>query len=199
METNKTQNTNHKNKQPKIKKEHDQKKSATLKQEEKTKQTRQRKYPKPSVPRNASPMKSLKEVQEYLEDLAETFRQLSAEDKLHLLIELGKDAPEFPKQFELPENRVPGCISDAYFIVSEQEGTLFFQGVAKAAISQGFVAILLNCCNGLSKEDFEHIDPLFESFLQQSQVNASMVPSRANAFSNMFTFMKTIAKKIVKQ
>ena len=136
-------------------------------------------------------MNSLKKAQHYLAEISKQVEDLDAEEKLHFLIELGREVPEFPKEYETTENRVPGCISDAYAIAREENGKLFFQAVAHAAVSQGFVTILLNTLNGLTKEEIlEKIEPIIDDFLKKSQINASMVPSRMNAFGNVFRFMQ---------
>lgn len=136
-------------------------------------------------------MNSIEEVRNYLDELVLLLKDLDAEEKLHFLIDLGKEVEEFPKELEQKENQVPGCISEAYFVL-ESSRPIKFQGVAHAVISQGMVGILLKVANGLNVEEFNHLDKILEKFLAESKLNVSMVPSRANAFSNMFNFMKKL-------
>jgi len=142
-------------------------------------------------------MDTLKKTKEYLHQLTEHAKDLDDEEKLHFLIELGKEVPTFNIKEESQKNRVPGCISDAYVICEERNGAIHFKAIAHAVISNGFVSILLHALNGLSKKEIlEKVEPLLEQFLKDSKLNANMIPSRMNAFANIFRFMQKKVREL---
>ena len=89
------------------------------------------------------------------------------------------------------ENRVRGCVSQVYVQGSLQEGKLHWQGDSDAQITKGLLALLMAGTEGLAPGVLVAMSP---AFIQETGLQASLTPSRANGFLNIFKTMQTQAK-----
>jgi cysteine desulfuration protein SufE len=71
------------------------------------------------------------------------------------------------------------------------EGKLHWQGESDAAITKGLLALLIEGLEGLTPAEALAIDP---AFLAATGLQASLTPSRANGFLNIFRMMHAQAK-----
>jgi cysteine desulfuration protein SufE len=74
-----------------------------------------------------------------------------------------------------------------------QEGRLHWQGDSDAAITKGLLALLIEGLEGLTPAQVEALDPVF---LAETGLQASLTPSRANGFLNIFRMMQTQARSL---
>lgn len=103
------------------------------------------------------------------------------------LIWYAKRLKEFPESDKVPENKVPGCVSQVYITAALEEGKVWFQGDSDSALVKGLVALLIEGLNGLTPEEIVQVSP---DFIQDTGLNVSLTPSRANGFYNIFQTMK---------
>lgn len=82
-------------------------------------------------------------------------------ERYQYIIELGRKLPAFPQDWQNDAHRVPGCQSQVWLEVEEQEGRLFFAGASDAAIVQGLVALLLRVYSGRTREEILATEPVF--------------------------------------
>ena len=71
-----------------------------------------------------------------------------------------------------------------------------FQGDSDAQITKGLVALLIAALNGLTPEEVVNLSP---DFIQETQLDVSLTPSRANGFYNIFKTMQQKATPFVGQ
>jgi cysteine desulfuration protein SufE len=105
------------------------------------------------------------------------------------LIWYGQKMGEFPDSDKLPENKVPGCVSQVYVTASLDEGKVMFQGDSDSQLTKGLVGLLIEGLHGLTPSEIVQLTP---DFIQDTGLNVSLTPSRANGFYNIF---KTMQKK----
>lgn len=105
------------------------------------------------------------------------------------LIWYGNKLKDFPESEKVPENKVPGCVSQVYIIAHLEDGKVTYQADSDAFISKGMVGLLIEGLNGLSPQEIIQLTP---DFIQETGLNVSLTPSRANGFLNIF---KTMQKK----
>lgn len=107
------------------------------------------------------------------------------------LLWYAKKLTPFPAEGKVPENKVPGCVSQVYITADINEGKVAFQGDSDAQITKGLLAMLIEGLSGLTPAEIVHLEP---DFIQETQLDVSLTPSRANGFYNIF---KTMQKKVL--
>ena len=117
-------------------------------------------------------------------------RQSDPKQRYEQLIWLAKKLPEFPEAEKVPENKVSGCVSQVYIISALNDGKVVYQGDSDSQLVKGLVAFLIQGLNGLTPEEILKVTP---DFIQQTGLNVSLTPSRANGFYNIFQKMKNQA------
>ncbi|WP_088243361.1 SufE family protein [Calothrix rhizosoleniae] len=105
------------------------------------------------------------------------------------LIWYGQRLQEFPEAYKIPENKVPGCVSQVYITASLDSGKVIYQGDSDSQLTKGLVGLLIEGLQGLSPTEIAQLAP---DFIQETGLNVSLTPSRANGFYNIF---KTMQKK----
>jgi cysteine desulfuration protein SufE len=105
------------------------------------------------------------------------------------LIWYGQRLKEFPEADKVPENKVSGCASQVYVTATLEDDKVIFQGDSDSQLTKGLVGLLVEGLNGLSSGEIVQLTP---DFIQETGLNVSLTPSRANGFYNIF---KTMQKK----
>tara|TARA_B100000029_G_scaffold478405_1_gene524441 strand:+ start:210 stop:623 length:414 start_codon:yes stop_codon:yes gene_type:complete len=81
------------------------------------------------------------------------------QEKYVLLVDLAKKSPGLPPEKQTDNNKVNGCISQAWIIADKQsDDTYNFQTDSDAMIVKGLLFILQRIFNGQQKEDIISID-----------------------------------------
>ena len=105
------------------------------------------------------------------------------------LIWYAQKLPEFPESDKITENKVPGCVSQVFVTASLDDEKITFQGDSDSQLTKGLLALLIEGLNGSTPDDVVQLTP---DFIQETGLNVSLTPSRANGFYNIF---KTMQKK----
>ncbi|MFM7314680.1 MAG: SufE family protein [Cyanobium sp.] len=103
---------------------------------------------------------------------------------------LAKKLEPFPEALRQESFKVRGCVSQVYVVGSLQDGRLHWLGDSDAAITKGLLALLIEGLEGLDPVQAAAIDP---AFLARTGLQASLTPSRANGFLNIFRLMQAQA------
>ena len=106
---------------------------------------------------------------------------------------LAKKLPKMPEIDQCKSTKVSGCISNVYVSAELVEGQLQWKGDSDALITKGLLALLIKGLNNLSPSQVMCIDP---SFINETGLQASLTPSRANGFMNIFIHMQVQAQKL---
>lgn len=128
-----------------------------------------------------------------LDRIVQRFKRASSNKlRYEQLLTLAQKLPEFPEDKKVPENKVPGCVSQVYIIASlGDNGTIEFQGDSDSQLTKGLVAMLIKGMNGLTIDEVSQLKP---DFIEETGLQASLTPSRANGFYNIF---KTLQKQAI--
>jgi cysteine desulfuration protein SufE len=105
------------------------------------------------------------------------------------LIWYAQKLKELPESDKLPENKVPGCVSQVYVTAALDDGKVLYQGDSDSQLTKGLLALLVEGLNGSTPTEIIQLTP---DFIQATGLNVSLTPSRANGFYNIF---KTMQKK----
>ncbi|WP_008313447.1 SufE family protein [Leptolyngbya sp. PCC 6406] len=130
-----------------------------------------------------------------IDKLVQRFQRVSdPKRRYEQLLWFAKKLAPFPEAEKTPENKVAGCVSQVYIIAHLENGQIHFQGDSDAQITKGLVALLITAVNGLTPEEVINLSP---DFIQETQLDVSLTPSRANGFYNIFKTMQQKATLFV--
>lgn len=103
------------------------------------------------------------------------------------LLWFAKKLDPLPEDQKVPENKVPGCVSQVFVVAHLEDGKVIYQADSDAQITKGLVALLIQALNGLTPSEIGALAP---DFIQDTQLDVSLTPSRANGFYNIFKTMQ---------
>ena len=130
-----------------------------------------------------------------LAKIVERFKRRSnPKQKYEQLLWYAKKLPEMPESGKTPENKVNGCVSQVYIDARLREGKVLYQGDSDAQLVKGLVAFLIEGLNELPPEDIVKLQP---SFIEETGLQVSLTPSRANGFYNIFKMMQKKALELI--
>lgn len=114
-------------------------------------------------------------------------RRTNPKQRYEQLLWYAKKLEDMPDVDKTPENKVQGCVSQVYITANLEDGKVWYQGDSDAQLVKGLVALLIEGLNGLPPEEIVEVSP---EFIQETGLNVSLTPSRANGFYNIFQMMK---------
>lgn len=106
---------------------------------------------------------------------------------------LAQKLEPLPDEFRVDPFKVKGCVSQVYVVGELQQGRLHWRGDSDAQITKGLLALLIEALEGLTPEQAACVDP---AFLADTGLQASLTPSRANGFLNIFKMMQAQARSL---
>ncbi len=109
------------------------------------------------------------------------------------LLSLAKRLNAFPEADKIPENKVSGCASQVFITAELIEGQVKYQGDSDSQLVKGLVALLIRGLDGLAPAEILQLTP---DFIQETGLNVSLTPSRANGFYNIFRLMQQKALQL---
>lgn len=123
-----------------------------------------------------------------IEKLVQRFQKVAdPKRRYEQLLWLAKKLEGFPENEKTEANKVKGCVSQVYIVASLEDGKLQYRGESDAQITKGLVAFLIRGMNGLTPKEVVDLSP---DFIQETQLDVSLTPSRANGFYNIFKMMQ---------
>jgi cysteine desulfuration protein SufE len=130
-----------------------------------------------------------------IDKLVKRFQRVSdPKRRYEQLLWFAKKLDPFPEDEKTPENKVSGCVSQVYVIAHLEDNGVVFQGESDAQITKGLVALLISALNGLTPDVVVNLSP---DFIQDTQLDVSLTPSRANGFYNIFKTMQQRALVLI--
>ena len=130
-----------------------------------------------------------------LDKLVARFQKAASnKQRYEQLLWLANKLDPLPDAAKVPENKVPGCVSNVYIDAQLIDGKVQFVGDSDSQLTKGLVAFLIRGLAGLTPEE---IAPLAPDFIQDTGLKVSLTPSRANGFYNIFKTMKAKAAEVV--
>tara|TARA_Y100001968_G_C19360783_1_gene719657 strand:+ start:493 stop:963 length:471 start_codon:yes stop_codon:yes gene_type:complete len=131
---------------------------------------------------------------ESLDNMVEKLRSTKdPKRRYEYVLWLAKKLPSITKEFLIESNKVKGCISEVYVIGEIKEGKISWKGYSDALITKGLLALLIKGLDQLTPEEVFNIDA---SFIEETGLNSSLTPSRANGFLNILLKMKAQAQSL---
>ena len=114
--------------------------------------------------------------------------------KYEYILWLGKKLQEPDKTVFVQENKVKGCVSEAFVKATIRAGKLSWEGYSDALITKGLLAFLISGLNELTPNEVVEID---KKFIEDTGLKASLTPSRSNGFLNILLKMQSQANEFL--
>ena len=139
-------------------------------------------------------------AQQFFTEIEEELVSLHTIDSFEMLREIisySDKLPDFPEQFRQEQYRVKGCQSTVFVRAQLQDGCITFAAFSDAQVLRGYLGILLAGLNGMHTDEFlQHARALVEGFARRTNIAASVSPTRANAFGNIFALMESQVREL---
>ena len=134
----------------------------------------------------------------YLRDMTEDLNASADLDQMEmyrLLTQLGNEMEGLSEEGNVDENFVEGCVSNVYVEDHIDGDVIRFRGSSESHIVRGYLAILVEALSGLTPRDLvTHSEAAVSEFAERTNIRASLTPSRANAFGNIYKLMRAKAE-----
>ncbi|MEC4806373.1 MAG: SufE family protein [Jaaginema sp. PMC 1079.18] len=114
-------------------------------------------------------------------------RRENPKQRYEQLLWYAKKLETMPEDSKIPANKVKGCVSQVYITATLEDGKVHYQGDSDAQLVKGLVALLIEGLNDLTPQAILEVTP---DFIEETGLNVSLTPSRANGFYNIFQTMK---------
>lgn len=98
-------------------------------------------------------------------------------DRYQYIIDLGRKLPAFPEAQKTEDNRLHGCQSQVWLLVSGNADQMQFQAVSDSAIVCGLIALVLRVYSCQSAETIVQTEPWF---IEKIGLKAHLSPTRSN-------------------
>ncbi len=132
-----------------------------------------------------------------LQETADALAELSDQERLEELIRLGKQLPPFPESEKTEDNQIVECLTDAYVSVTKnQDGTVHIQAYVEPLIVRGVVVLVLRILEGKTPEEVVRSENTIRTFIKQSRLDVSTIPSRVNTLMGLIEIIRRKAKKL---
>jgi cysteine desulfuration protein SufE len=123
-----------------------------------------------------------------LDKIVEKFkRRDNPKQKYEQLLWYAKKLAPMAEEGKTEKNKVSGCVSQVYITSKLEEDKIFYQGDSDAQLVKGLVAFLIEGLNGLTPTEIISLTP---DFIEETGLQVSLTPSRANGFINIFKKMQ---------
>ena len=129
-----------------------------------------------------------------VDDLIEEFDELEDWDERYdLIIDLGRELPDFPAELQNEEHLVKGCMSLVWLVTefADDNSSVSMQADSDSIIVKGLIVILLAHYSGKSAKEIVDSDaiPVFEKL----GLNQHLSPQRRNGLYSMVKRLKQLA------
>lgn len=128
-----------------------------------------------------------------IEDIVDEFDLLGDwEERYRYLIDLGRQLPPLADAERVDANKVQGCVSQVWLILSrEADGTLTIRGDSDAHIVKGLVALLIRLYSGRGADAILAIDA--REVLSRVGLAEHLSPQRSNGLASMLLRIREVA------
>ena len=111
-------------------------------------------------------------------------------DKYELLIDKGKNLPEYPEDEKTEDKLIKGCQSRVWLNWKLVDGNLFFYADSDAIITKGIISLLIRVLDGRTPEEVLATDLYF---IDRIGLGENLSPTRANGLLSMIKQMRLYA------
>lgn len=115
------------------------------------------------------------------------------DDRYRYLIDLGKAMPALPAEAYSDANKVPGCASQVWLLMTrDANGRLSIRGDSDALIVKGLVALVIAMFNGRPAAEIAGTDA--QAFFAEIGLKDHLTSQRANGLASMVARIQAEAR-----
>ena len=137
-------------------------------------------------------MSSIQSAQQEIIDEFDFFDDWTG--RYQYLIDLGRKLPPLADEDMSDANKVDGCQSQVWIVVSGDASRMDLRAASDSAIVSGLVALLLRVYSGQSARDILDTDP---SFINAIGLGKHLSPTRSNGLASMVKTIKVHAGRAI--
>lgn len=115
-------------------------------------------------------------------------------DRYQYLIDLGKQLPEYPAEYQTDKYLVDGCQSQVWFHTWEEDGKLHFEAISDSAIVSGLCALLMRIYSGREAKDILQSKP---EFVTAIGLDRHLSQNRSNGLQAMLNTINEEAQSLL--
>ena len=129
-----------------------------------------------------------------LQDIAEEYDFLDADDRYRLLIELGRELEPMPAALKTEATLVRGCSAQVWVYPTGDDGALHFLADSNAAITKGIVALVIAAVQDRPAAEVAAMD--VAAALAPFDLANQLSSNRTQGVPNMIALVKDHAARI---
>ncbi|OSN07130.1 cysteine desufuration protein SufE [Lonsdalea iberica] len=117
------------------------------------------------------------------------------EEKYLYIMELGSRLEPLSDDLRQEDNRVNGCQSQVWIVVTrDEQGRVVLQGDSDAAIVKGLIAVVFSLYQQLTPQDIVSLD--VRPFFQELALTQHLTPSRSQGLEAMLRSIRSRAAEL---
>ena len=129
-----------------------------------------------------------------IDDIADEYEFLDADERYRLLIELGRELEPMPAALKTDATLVRGCSASVWVYPVEQEGRLHWLADSNAAITKGIVALVLSAVQDKPAGDVAAFD--IAAALEPFDLKNQLSSNRTQGVPNMIALVRETAERL---
>ena len=129
-----------------------------------------------------------------IDELLETFEDLQDwEERYDFIIDLGRELPEMPAQYQDADHIVEGCMSTVWMHAEAEnpETPMAIAADSDSIIVKGLIVLLLSYYNGKNPKEIVESDA--SEYLKSLGLSQHLSPQRRNGLFSMIKRLKLLA------
>jgi len=146
-------------------------------------------------------MKTIEQTGNFLNQIVCEIRACETqEEKLELLIDWGQQLVAMEDGNKIDKFRAHFCVSDTFVRVwlDETDKRVRIEADSGTLITKGYLYVLVEALEGLKiTELLGQTNDVIVNFAKESQMNFSQIPSRMNAFANLYNLIVEQTKQLM--
>ena len=129
-----------------------------------------------------------------IDDIAEEYAFLDADERYRLLIELGRELEPMPVVLKTDATLVRGCSASVWVYPVEQDGKLHWLADSNAAITKGIVALVLSAVQDKPAGEVARFD--IAAALAPFDLKNQLSSNRTQGVPNMIALVRETAERL---
>jgi cysteine desulfuration protein SufE len=124
-------------------------------------------------------------------ELINEFKEIENwDDRYAKIIKMGKELPDFPKEYRIEKNKIEGCQSQVWMHAEMKDGEVNFEADSDAMIVKGLIAMILRIYSNHKPEEILSSPP---DFINEIGIDKHLSLTRKNGLGAMLKQIQMFA------